>query len=195
MFTALARHLRFLRHRQPVDLSEMLICDLAGNLFSGRVAPDELGVGERLRLAVVQVGFETVQLAEDPRGALHRFRLARRGSGPDAGCERHQQNQSCSPHHGPSPATRDGWAAQRSAATPAARRRVGKSSNQTSTPRFQVCGTALRMALPPLITTLNSMFFALCFCISSGTCERMREASESKESPSVDSPQRWRATR
>src|SRR5205823_6919279 len=75
MFTALARHLRFLRHRQPVDLSEMLIRDLAGNLLSGRVAPDELGVGERLRLPVVQVGFETVQLAEDPRGALHRFRL------------------------------------------------------------------------------------------------------------------------
>src|SRR5467141_1723782 len=59
----------------------------------------------------------------------------------------------------------------------------------------QVCGTALRMALPPLITTLNSMFFALCFCISSGTWARIREAMESKEMPAVDSPQRFLATR
>src|SRR5437588_1413930 len=72
---------------------------------------------------------------------------------------------------------------------------INRQARQADPGFFQVCGTALRMALPPLMTTLNSMFFALCLCISSGTCERMREAIESKERPTVDSPQRWRATR
>src|SRR5437667_181282 len=76
--------------------------------------------------------------------------------------------------------------------------RVGKSSDQPQSAQtlcgFHVWGTAFRIALPPLITTLNSMFLALCFCISSGTWERMRAAIESNVRPSVASPQRLRAT-
>jgi len=37
---------------------------------------------------------------------------------------------------------------------------------------------AFKTALPPLMTTLNSMFFVLCFSISCGTCERIRAHSD-----------------
>src|SRR5438128_7015465 len=89
-FTALPRHPRFLRHGEPVDVREVLIRNLAGDLLGGRVAADELGIGERLGLAAVQVGLEAIQLAENARRALHRFRLVRGGSSPGAGCERHR---------------------------------------------------------------------------------------------------------
>ena len=94
--------LLLLRQREAVDLGDVLVGHLAGDLLRAGVALDQLGIRLRLAVGFVQVGFEPTELPEDPRRPLHRFRRRPPRRLYAAGRQHHRQQEN-PPHPRPPP--------------------------------------------------------------------------------------------